>query len=501
MKNILFTLVALLTTTFWNISQAQTEYGLQIAGIQVTSDNAANITGTSIEGSVSYDNTTKTLTLNKAIISAPNSETCIKNTSIDGLNINLIGKNVLKANKVGGKGVVVQANTNIKGNGSLNIICSDDAGIIINKVTLTISDCIVDAVGTWGITGFDGTNNETLILNNATVSATGASFGSITALATLTMNNCYIKAPANALFNKTRHRVETEGEVVKEEISIVPGKGALYYGIRVADVYVNSENAANIKSDAITGKVSYDDATKTLILDNATITAASTRGIFNEGIQDLTIKLIGTNKITASSVNSTGISAYMSLLITGTGSLSVYSEKHSGIYINSTVTIKDCNVDITGRWGISGYDGLEGETLIINNSTVKAKGERGSICDLMKFSLIASEITKPQGAVWSDDKKCLVLNGSKITDEVIITPKSTGISTSVTDSGIHLWSNNGTLYISTDNTDSASEAQIFNIDGQTVGTVAIYNNKTAINLPAGIYVVRIGNTTEKVIVR
>ena len=135
MKNILFTLVALLTATFWNISQAQTEYGLQIAGIQVTSDNAANITGTSIEGSVSYDNTTKTLTLNKATISAPNSETCIKNTSIDGLTINLIGKNVLKANKVGGKGVVVQANTNITGNGSLNIICSDDAGIIINKVT------------------------------------------------------------------------------------------------------------------------------------------------------------------------------------------------------------------------------------------------------------------------------------------------------------------------------------------------------------------------------
>ena len=216
----------------------------------------------------------KILTLNKAIISAPNSETCIKNTSIDGLTINLIGKNILKANKMGGKGVSVQANTNITGNGSLNIICSDDAGIIINKVTLTISDCIVDVVGTWGITGFDGTNNETLILNNATVSATGASFGSITALATLTMNNCYIKASANALFNKTRHRVETEGEVVKEEISIVPGKGALYYGIRVADVYVNSENAANIKSDAITGKVSYDDATKTLILDNATITAS-----------------------------------------------------------------------------------------------------------------------------------------------------------------------------------------------------------------------------------
>ena len=113
MKNILFTLVALLTATFWNISQAQTEYGLQIAGIQVTSDNAANITGTSIEGSVSYDNTTKTLTLNKATISAPNSETCIKNTSIDGLTINLIGKNVLKANKVGGKGVVVQANYEI----------------------------------------------------------------------------------------------------------------------------------------------------------------------------------------------------------------------------------------------------------------------------------------------------------------------------------------------------------------------------------------------------
>ncbi len=94
-----------------------------------------------------------------------------------------------------------------------------------------------------------------------------------------------------------------------------------------------------------------------------------------------------------------------------------------------------------------------------------------------------------------------MLNGCKKTDVDIITQNSTGISASLTDNSIRLWSNNCTLYISTDNTVFASEAQIFNIDGQTVGTVAIDNNKTAINLPAGIYVVRIGNTTEKVIVR
>ena len=47
---------------------AVVDYGLQIAGVDVTDENAANITGTDISGKVSYDPTTKTLSLEDATI-------------------------------------------------------------------------------------------------------------------------------------------------------------------------------------------------------------------------------------------------------------------------------------------------------------------------------------------------------------------------------------------------------------------------------------------------
>ena len=44
------------------------KYNLWVGGVQVTNTNASNITGEGITGAVSYDSTTKTLTLNNATI-------------------------------------------------------------------------------------------------------------------------------------------------------------------------------------------------------------------------------------------------------------------------------------------------------------------------------------------------------------------------------------------------------------------------------------------------
>lgn len=49
-------------------SAAATNYSLYVGGVKVTSDNASNITGSGISGSVSFDYSTKTLTLNNATI-------------------------------------------------------------------------------------------------------------------------------------------------------------------------------------------------------------------------------------------------------------------------------------------------------------------------------------------------------------------------------------------------------------------------------------------------
>ena len=63
-------------------------YGITVAGVQVTSDNASNITGDNITGTVSYDAENKILTLNGAHISGN-----IQRTSAEDLTVNLVGSN------------------------------------------------------------------------------------------------------------------------------------------------------------------------------------------------------------------------------------------------------------------------------------------------------------------------------------------------------------------------------------------------------------------------
>lgn len=77
------------------------------------------------------------------------------------------------------------------------------------------------------------------------------------------------------------------------------------YGITVAGVEVNSENASNITGDNITaGTVSFNPQTNTLTLNNATISndgsdpePMETPGVYYSGTDDFTINLIGTNTI------------------------------------------------------------------------------------------------------------------------------------------------------------------------------------------------------------
>ena len=52
----------------WLMAQAATSYGITVGGVPVTSDDASNITGSTILGKVKYNATTKRLTLKDACI-------------------------------------------------------------------------------------------------------------------------------------------------------------------------------------------------------------------------------------------------------------------------------------------------------------------------------------------------------------------------------------------------------------------------------------------------
>ena len=85
---LLVTAMTLLPQSVWG----QTEYGLTVGGVVVTSENAESITGDNIQGSVSFDVQTSALTLNGATITGN-----IVITDLTSLTINVVGKNTINA--------------------------------------------------------------------------------------------------------------------------------------------------------------------------------------------------------------------------------------------------------------------------------------------------------------------------------------------------------------------------------------------------------------------
>ena len=86
------------------------------------------------------------------------------------------------------------------------------------------------------------------------------------------------------------------------------------------------------------------------------------------------------------------------------------------------MTIRNCTVIATGRYGIDGGNGHG--PLVIDNATVRATGTQGSIYKFYSFTLTNTQINSPQGAVWNETAKAICLPGSDtpITTEVVIEP-------------------------------------------------------------------------------
>ena len=116
-----------------------TSYNLWVGGVEVTSDNASNITGEGITGTVTYDDSTKTLTLNNVNIDSvysfyngvgKDSAGIYVRFDFDGaLTIKLVGENTitgkLTGSDISGYGFFATTDLIFDGSGSLNISAAD----------------------------------------------------------------------------------------------------------------------------------------------------------------------------------------------------------------------------------------------------------------------------------------------------------------------------------------------------------------------------------------
>ena len=192
------------------------------------------------------------------------------------------------------------------------------------------------------------------------------------------------------------------------------------YGLQIAGVEVTSANCSDLTAiPGVTGRVSYDPTTKTLTLEDASIDGGERQGIGAKG--ELTCVVKGKVSITS---NKHAMVFFNNAIIKGNGQLTLKSQEGCGIYTLDALLIEGCTVYAEGKWGIAGKDGTFGESLTIRKASVTAKGTKGSIRDLVNFTLEGCEITKPAGAVWNASKQAVCdASGNVITDEVVISLK------------------------------------------------------------------------------
>lgn len=287
---------AALFIAFFGLTQqatAQTKYDFAIAGTWVTSENCNDLTAISgVEGTVRYDANTKTLFLKNAKIDGKGANAIY--SKLEGLTLRVAGKNEMRSDYI--STIQFIEPMTIAGSGTLDVVCTNGDAIYANCTNLTIDACTVNARGTnYGIVGEDGRNDEKLTIKYATVTAEGGKDASIGCFKYLTLMGCKITQPQGVEFSDELHGVAKDGTLVKDKIAIDPTVFQLW----IAGKIVTLDNCADLTAiPGVEGKVNYDPKTRTLTLDNASINTNKHYGILNF-MNNLTIKLTGTNTITA----------------------------------------------------------------------------------------------------------------------------------------------------------------------------------------------------------
>ena len=200
---------------------APDSYDVQIAGVDVTSLNSKDLSVIAgVDGKISYDPETNTLTMEDVTINATGIEGIVNN-NVEDLKIEVVGNNTITSRKAC---IALYALSTISGSGTLRLKSSGDCGIYMKFSPITVEGVKLYAEGKWGIAGYDGKSGEILTLRNAYVEATGSK-GSVCDLQNLVLDGCSITQPTGAAFNV--HAVVLNGDVVTDKVVIEPSASGI----------------------------------------------------------------------------------------------------------------------------------------------------------------------------------------------------------------------------------------------------------------------------------
>ena len=402
-------------------------YGIKIADVDVTKKNCKDLSVIDgVDGKMSYDPETKTLTMEDVTINITGEKVGILNRDVKGLKINLVGNNTITAS---GACITILQPSTISGSGTLRLKSSDNCGLFLPS-SLTVEGVTIYAEGKWGISGQTlQTSGNVLTICNAYVEATGSS-GSICDLQNLVLDGCAITQPVGASFDANSYAVVLNDKLVTDKVVIEPDS----YGFNIAGENVTKENCKDLSViDGVDGKMSYDPETKTLTMEDVTINTPD-NGIWNKYVEGLKIVVVGNNIITSQKAC---IPIQKTSTISGSGTLRLKTPYDCGLYLHTSLSVEGVKLYVEGKYGVAGVDGKIGEILTLRNAYVEATGSSGSICDLQNLVLDGCSITQPEGAAFDANVHAVALNGEVVTDKVVIEPDASGISDITTDVPAH----------------------------------------------------------------
>ena len=231
-------------------AMAQETYGIKIAGEEVTSDNCADLSVIDgVEGNLSYNPETKTLTMEDVTINATDIEGIVNN--VKDLKIEVVGNNTITTNLAC---ITLYALSTISGSGTLRLKSSDNCGLFLPHSSITVEGVKLYAEGKWGIAGYDGKCDEILTLRNAYVEATGRN-GSICDLQDFILDGCSITQPTSAAFDANVHAVALNGEAVTDKVVIESDNNSI--GTITVDVPARKQGIYNLNGVKLTQQ--WDD--------------------------------------------------------------------------------------------------------------------------------------------------------------------------------------------------------------------------------------------------
>lgn len=183
------------------------------------------------------------------------------------------------------------------------------------------------------------------------------------------------------------------------------------YNLYICGKQVTNFNCPNVLGD---GVFKYNPAMKTLTVSGDA--SSDYQVIYNAGIDGLVIDVVADATLTSTMAP---IWLESNTMVTGKGNLTVNSENDCAFYVIKRKMLTLCNLKLeaNGNWGLAGRP--SGESLVMQNVTLKAKGSCGAICDFGNIVLYDCNLVVPaDGRI--DGGNIVHANGTVATEVVIL---------------------------------------------------------------------------------